>query len=454
MFQRFSDDGLAQSSYLVACDRTREAAIVDPRRDIDAFVAFADRHRLTIAYAIETHTHADFVSGARQLAAIGARVIAGPGADLQYDFQQAAGGDRLRLGDVACDLLHTPGHTPEHISVLVAEPGSPMRVLTGDTLFVGAVGRPDLAGTERTDALAAALYESLFSTLLRLDDAVEVHPGHGAGSLCGSGIGKQPHSTIGSERHDNPFLRHTSREAFVAAVLGDLPETPPYFARMKRLNRAGPPLCGLATGVPSVRALPADDAATVVQDGALLLDLRSPESFAAGHPTGAIHMAFGPRIGYWSGWILPAGARLILLVDGSSHADEARRQLLRVGLDDVAGYVDGGFEAWRDAGGPTSAVELISARELRERLARRGAYRVVDVRTAREWSAGHVADAINIPVGELATRADELRGSATVATMCESGYRSSLAASLLQRAGVEVVNVSDGAAAYRMLEGR
>jgi hydroxyacylglutathione hydrolase len=454
MFQRFSDEGLAQSSYLVACERTREAAVVDPRRDIDVYTGIAERQGLRIAFAIETHTHADFVSGARELASLGATIVAGPGADLQFPFHEAAPGESLTIGDITCRLLHTPGHTPEHISVLVDERGQRTRVLTGDTLFVGAVGRPDLAGTDRMHALAEDLYDSVFDTLLRLNDDVEVHPGHGAGSLCGAGIGKEAYSTIGHERRANALLQKHSRDEFVAAVLGDLPETPPYFARMKRVNRGGPPLHGLSRGVPPARPLTPGDAAAILHDGALPIDLRAAEAFAAGHPSGALNIGYGPRIGYWAGWLLPPGARVVIVATEPRQVEEAVRQLLRVGVDDIAGYLAGGFDAWRAAGCETSTLELISSSDLRDRIERRESQTLVDVRTPREWEAGHIDVSINIPVGELVARAADLRGPDVVATICESGYRSSLAASLLLRAGVHAVNVGDGTAAYRMLETR
>jgi hydroxyacylglutathione hydrolase len=452
MFQRFFDEGLAQASYLIACERTREAAVVDPRRDVDVYVEAAARHGLRLACAIETHTHADFVSGARELSALGARVVAGPGADLQFPYHEAAGGESLQVGDIAIEILHTPGHTPEHICAVVREPGSPVRVLTGDTLFVGAVGRPDLLGPEQMRALADALHASLFGPLLALDDAVEVHPGHGAGSLCGAGIGHEPHSTIGRERRFNPLLQLKSRAEFVDAVLGDLPETPPYFARMKRVNRQGPPLQELARGVPAARPLVVRDAAALLEDGALLLDMRSPDAFAAGHPAGALNLGFGPRIGYWAGWLVPAGSKLVLLASDPAETMEAVRQLLRVGLDEVCGYLDGGFEAWRLAGAAISTVELLSARQLRDRSRLGTRQTIVDVRTRREWEAGHIDGAVNIPLGDLPDRAAELRGGPPAVTVCESGYRASLAASLLLRAGVEVVNVRDGTSAYRLLE--
>jgi len=451
MFQRFSDEGLAQSSYLIACERTREAVVVDPRRDIDAFVASARRHQLTIVYAVETHIHADFVSGARELAELGARVVAGPGADLQFPFHEASHREALRIGDIVFELLHTPGHTPEHISLLVREHESPGRVLTGDTLFVGAVGRPDLLGPEQTRALAGELYDSLFGTLLTLGDDVEVHPGHGAGSLCGTGIGKEAHSTIGQERRFNPLLQEHSKDSFVAAVLNDLPPTPPYFARMKRLNRSGPALRGLADGIPPLAAITPRQARETVARGAVLFDLRSAEAFAAGHPSGALNVGFGSRVGYWAGWLVPEGSTVLLLAGDPHQAEEAGRQLLRIGFDDVR-YLEGGYTAWKESGEPIATLQIISAQELHDRLVRRASQTLVDVRTPHEWRDGHVDGAINIPVGELMERAHELKRGAVVATICESGYRSSLAASLLLRAGIEVVNVSEGTAAYRKLE--
>jgi hydroxyacylglutathione hydrolase len=452
MFERLSDEGLAQSSYLIACERTRMAAVIDPRRDIDAFISTATRHGLTIAYAIETHIHADFVSGARELAALGARVVAGPGAALRFPFHEAAHGESLYLGDISIEVLHTPGHTPEHISLLVREPDRPARLFTGDTLFVGAVGRPDLLGADQARALAGQLYDSLFGTLLALDDDVELYPGHGAGSLCGAGIGKAPHSTIGQERRGNPLLQQPSKPAFIAAVLDDLPETPPYFPRMKDVNRHGPIVRGLGSGVPPPSPLAARDAAALVEDGALVIDLRSPEAFAAGHPSGAMNIGFGPRIGYWAGWIVTPATPLVLLASHPDQAADANRQLARLGFDDVVGSVDGGFDAWRAAEGRVAQVEIISARELRDRLERRERMTLVDVRTRHEWLDGHIDSAINIPVGDLPQRAEALRGPDVVATICETGYRSSLASSLLERAGVHVVNVSDGTSAYRMLE--
>lgn len=452
MFQRFFDEGLAHASYLIACDRTREAAVVDPRRDVDVYVAAARQLGLTLTAAIETHIHADFVSGSRELGRLDARTIAGPGAALRFPFYETRPGERLSLGDLALEFLHTPGHTPEHISVLARHPGEPARLFTGDTLFVGAVGRPDLLGPEQTRRLAGDLYRSLFETLLALDDAVEVHPAHGAGSLCGTGIGASPYSTIGQERRLNPMLQHTSREPFVAAVLDDLPETPPYFSRMKYVNQAGPTVLGLADGYRGVAGIGVERAAAAVHAGATLIDLRSPDSFCASHPARALSLAYGSRIGYWAGWILPPDAAIVLLAANEREASEAGRQLLRVGFDDVEGFVTGGMDAWRDAGLPVSSIPQIAASDLRTSLAGGERLTVMDVRSPQEWAVGHIPGASHVPVGELGSHAANLPRDVPVATICEGGYRSALAASLLARAGVTtVVNVTGGMAAYRAL---
>jgi hydroxyacylglutathione hydrolase len=452
MFHRYFDEGLAQTSFLIACERTRDAVVIDPRRDVGIYVEAARRHNLRIVHSIETHIHADFVSGSRELAAIGARTVAGPGSDLQYDFREARDGDVVSVGDIVLRFLHTPGHTPEHICIVVEQPGAPARVFTGDTLFVGAVGRPDLLGEELTRRLAAELYDSLFGKLLTLDDAVEVHPGHGAGSLCGAGIGSEPHTTIGQERRFNPMLRHMSPEAFVAAVLADLPETPPYFPRMKRLNRGGPPILGLTDGYPAVKNLSATEAAGAARAGAWIIDLRTSEDFGAGHPKGAVHLGFGTKVGYWAGWILPEDARIVLLASSGTHVENVQPQLLRVGLDRIEGVIAGGFDAWKTAGLPIESIPQIDARELRARVQRRDPFTVLDVRTKKEFAGGHVEGALNIPVGEM-EHVGALSCGTPVATMCEGGYRSSLASSLLQRQGFrEVTNVTGGMSAYRDLK--
>lgn len=446
MFQRFYDEGLAQASFLVGCDRTGQAIVIDPRRDASIYVEAARQAGVTLAAAVETHVHADFVSGARELAATGIRVITGPGADLAYGHHEVRDAEQLALGDLALTFLHTPGHTFEHITIAAGLPAQPARLFTGDLLFVGGVGRPDLLGEAQTRDLAERLFDSL-QRLMRLDGDAEVHPGHGAGSLCGAGIGHDPSSTMSREKEQNPLLREMDRARFVAAVLADLPETPPYFARMKRVNLA-PDLLGLAVATPRLPAIRATAAAALAADGAIVIDLRSADAFAAAHADGAINLGHGSKIGYWGGWVLPPEVPLLLIAGEPAHAQDAYVQLLRVGLDRVAGFVDGGFTAWQSASLPTASTEQVDPGFLRSAAP---PLQIIDVRTPREWHAEHVPGSLNIPVGEIPRRMAEVRRDRPVATICEGGYRSSLAASLLAREGVPyVINVVGGMTAFRV----
>jgi hydroxyacylglutathione hydrolase len=448
MFQRFFDEGLAQASFLIGCDRTGRGVVVDPRRDASIYAAAAAQSGVTIAASIETHVHADFVSGARELAAKGADVYAGPGSDLEFAHHAVSDGETLRVGDIVITFLHTPGHTPEHVCLLAEQSGQPTRLFTGDLLFVGAVGRPDLLGSELTRRLAFDLFDSL-NRVMALDDNVEVHPGHGAGSLCGAGIGREPSSTIGRERRQNALLQYRDRDAFVKAVLDDLPETPPYFARMKKVNRTGPDVLGLVDASPRIAAIKPAAAAALAADGAIIADLRPAGAFAGGHPDGAINLGFGTKVGYWAAWVIPADSHVILLADEPAHVQDAATQLLRVGLDRIDGSLAGGYEAWIGAGLPVASFEQISAADLRARAGDRQ-LQLLDVRSPREYHADHIEGSVNVPVGDVPERARQLSADGTFATICEGGYRSTLAASLLAREGIaHIVNVVGGMAAYR-----
>jgi hydroxyacylglutathione hydrolase len=449
IFERFFDEGLAQASFFVGCDRTKQAVVIDPRRDVSVYLAAARQRGATIVAAIETHVHADFVSGARELARHGARVYTGPGANLAFEHHAVRDGEELAVGDMTLRFLHTPGHTFEHIAILAETPGLPARLFTGDLLFVGGVGRPDLVGAAETRQLASELFDSL-TRIMALDDAVEVHPGHGAGSLCGAGIGKDPSSTIGRERAQNAMLQHVDRASLVSAVLGDIPPTPPYFSRMKLINKEGPPLLDPTRTLPALRPAAA---AALSADGAVIIDLRTAAAFAQGHPDGALNIGHGAKVGYWAGWVVPGDAPVILLAEQPAHAQDASLQLHRVGLDRIEGTIAGGFEAWAGAALPTAWIGQLSAAEFRDRVERGADLTVVDVRTPHEWRHGHVDGAINIPVGEILARAAELPRDAMIATICEGGYRSSLASSLLAQEGFpHVTNVAGGMTAFRALK--
>ena len=446
--ERFFVEGLAQASFLICSGSSDEAIVIDPRRDVEAYLDVARRRGARIRYAIETHIHADFVSGARELAAAGAQIVCGPGADLGFVHREVRHEEVITLGEMTLTFLHTPGHTPEHISVLLQTPGEPVRLFSGDTLFVGAVGRPDLLGVKRTHQLAGQLYDSLFDVLLRLDDRVEVHPGHGAGSMCGRGIGAAPSSTIGDERRLNSMLQTGSRETFIAAVMADLPETPAYFPRLKQLNRVGPAVLGLAGGVAPTPSIEPKAAQRLLDSGAIMIDTRDAAAFGRAHPRGAVNIGFGARLGYWAGWLLPPDVPLVLMTADDRTVPETVRHLLRVGLDDVRGCVQGGFDAWCAAQLPSEALAQIPASSLRPGGS--SGLRLIDVRAAGEWRDGHIEGALHIPLGDIPARAATLPDNARLGLLCEGGYRSSLAASLLQRAGVtNLVNVSGGMAEYR-----
>ena len=451
MFQRIFDEGLAQASFLIGCDRTGDAVVIDPRRDAAIYLEAARQLGARLVAAIETHVHADFLSGARELAPHGIRVITGPGSHVHYPHDEVRDNERLTLGDVTLTFLHTPGHTLEHIAIQADFPDGVRRLFTGDLLFVGGVGRPDLAGDDLTRRLAGDLFDSL-QRVMRLDEDIEIHPGHGAGSLCGAGIGKDPFSTVGLERRQNPMLQHRERGAFVTAVLADIPGTPPYFARMKKLNEQGPPLLESTWHPRGLPAIQPSAAAALAADGGVIIDLRDTTIFANGHPYGAINIAFGSKVGFWAGWVLPPDVPLMLLADDPAQAQEAGLQLLRVGLDNAIGAIAGGFSAWTRAGLPSATLGSMSAADLRDALHRAEPVQIVDVRTSREFEDGHIAGAINIPAGEIPQRIGEVRRDVGVATICESGFRAMLAASLLAHEGIApLASVADGMAAYRAL---
>jgi hydroxyacylglutathione hydrolase len=358
MFQCFFDAGLRRASYLVACPRTRDAVIVDPRRDADAYVEAARAHGLRLAWVFQTHLHGDFACGARELVALGAKAIAGPGANLRYLHHGVTHGERLRMGDVSVQFFHTPGHTPEHISILTSQPDQPVRLFTGDTLLAGEVGRPEAGDEPQQRRLAGDLHDSLFTRILALDDRIQVHPGRPARAATGGGAPPDLASTIGRERRTNPMLRHDTREAFVAAVLNGLPDVPPYMAWLRTVNQAGPPRLALVNGYRGLPAISPGSAASALRAGGRLLDMRAPGEFRRGHARGALNIVFGERVGACARARLAADPRIVLLAADRSQAMDAARQLLRIGVSRIDGYINGGYAAWKAAGLPTAEARV------------------------------------------------------------------------------------------------
>ncbi len=444
-FRQFYLGCLAHASYLVGDGG--DAAVVDPRRDVEEYLADAAAQGLTIKWVLETHLHADFVSGHLELAErTGATIVFGAKARAAFEHRPVADGEEIALGGLTLRFLETPGHTPESISILVLDP-QPRLVFTGDTLFIGDVGRPDLAASAAgvTPAhMAGQLYDSL-RKLLALPDDVAVYPAHGAGSLCGRNISSETSSTIGVQRRTNYALQPMAKADFVKIMTADLPETPAYFPRDVEINRAGAP--AVAEGA-MPRALGPREAMELADGGAVLLDVRSAAAFGAGHPAGAVNVALTGQFASWAGTLLAADRPIVLVTDDEAGAAEGATRLARVGLENVAGYLAGGVAAWDAAGLPVERVPQVDVAELRAQLAEPAAPLVLDVRRPREFEAGHVPGARSIPLDRLGKELDATTIAGPVAIICAGGYRSSTAASLLKQKGLEPINVVGGTNAW------
>jgi len=444
---------LAHASYMIGSGG--EAAVVDPQRDVEIYLEEARRQNLSIKHVIETHLHADFVSGHGELASrTGAKIYFGAKAGAKFEHVPVREGDEIRFGSVILRFLETPGHTPESISVVVIDRDQseePEAVLTGDALFIGDVGRPDLVGSKMSAAdLAGLLYESLHEKLLKLPDHVKVYPAHGAGSLCGRNISSERSSTIGQERRFNYALRNMPREEFVRMMTVDLPEAPPYFNRDAEINRSGPPLLGQS---PSPTPLSPQEVERKRNEGFAILDTRAAAQFGTSHIPGSLNIGLSGQFASWAGALLGAATPVILVAEDEESVREARTRLARVGLENVAGYLAGGILEWDRAGLPLASVEQISAEELRDRLAEPDPPRVLDVRRPLEWQVGHIATAFHIPLHELPQKAAALDKEAGVAVICAGGYRSSIGTSILERLGFRhVTNIMGGMAAWSSIK--
>jgi len=436
--------GVAHLSYLIGDRATGRAAVIDPRRDVNVYIELARKHKLSITHVLETHIHADFVSGTRELcdrtASAKAVLSIEGGAKYGFDCDELKDGDEIDLGRVILTAKHTPGHTPEHMSFLAAEgsrPEQPFAVFSGDCLFADSVGRPDLLGDDATDGLAVQLYRSLYEFYLELSDDVRVHAAHGSGSPCGANISDRLVTTIGYERRNNEALRCDSEAKFIEYVLLHAPPEPVYYPRMKKLNAEGPEVLGR---LPSCRPLPPIEfAAAVKNSNAQLVDNRQMRGFGGGHIAGALNIGPRAELSIWAGWVLDPEKPILLVLRDEHDLPEVQRQLLRVGFSEFGGYLLGGMEQWDNKALPVSKLGQMSVQELNGAVPS-GDLQIVDVRSPDEWQDGHVPGATYIFLPELQQKANRLDKKQPVAVYCDSGYRASLAASILKREGFSQVH--------------
>lgn len=430
---------LSHASYLITDEKSKTAAVIDPQRDIEQYLADAAAGGYQIKHVFLTHFHADFLAGHIELRNRSqARIYLGRRAEAEFDFVKVKDGDRIEFGDVRLEILETPGHTPEGISILVfnlsKDPAKPYAVLTGDTLFIGDVGRPDLLASigVTADELADMLYDSITNKLVKLPDETLVYPAHGAGSMCGKSLSKETVSTIGEQKKFNYALQPMSRDEFKRLVTSEQPEAPAYFVHDAIRNRQERPSLD-RTLEKSLAALTLDDVLRLHNQGAQLLDVRDAVDFEGAHLAGSVNIGLQGKYATWCGTMLDHEAPIVVIAEPGGE-EEAVIRLGRIGFDNVAGYLQGGMEALRDRPELVHSIERITAVALAELG---GGQRpvIVDVRSDKEWSAGHVAGSRNVPLNHLRERLGEIPRDKTVVVHCEGGYRSAIAASVLAQAG-------------------
>lgn len=453
-FKQFYLGCLAHASYLVGSGG--EAVVIDPQRDVEQYIDEAACHSLTIKYVLETHLHADFVSGHRELAErTGAVIVFGEKAEAALPHKAVKDGDQLSVGDIRLRILETPGHTPEGICVLIDDPldlEAPMKLLTGDTLFIGDVGRPDLAGSKghTAEEMAGLLYDSLHAKILPLADSIEVYPAHGAGSMCGRNISKDTSSTIGAQRRFNYALQPMAKEAFIAMMTNDLPEAPAYFSKDAELNRTGASPLACTARPPALSEV---ETRSVARARGIVLDVRSPATFGNGHIPGALNIGLSGQFASWAGSLLNMTTPIVIVADDVDGLDEAIMRLARIGIETVVGYLQGGMYAWTQAGFDVATIALMPVDELNHRLDEHVDLQVLDVRRPAERKSGQIAGAHDAELSHLTELSALFDKHRPTAVICQSGYRSSIAASILAKEGfTKIFNVVGGMNAWNNLK--
>lgn len=444
----FVDETLGNSSYLIASEETGQAAVIDPQRDVDKYLHVAEGLGLRLAYALDTHLHNDFVSGVYELAAqTGLRVGASAEAEVAFEHVPLRDGDTVSLGDVTIGVIATPGHTPEHISFSVAE-RHPVTtaIFTGGALIVGGAARTDLLGHELSVPLARQLYHTLHDRLLTLPEAVKVYPTHGAGSFCIAPVSAERVTTIGHERSSNPLAQQQTEDEFVARSLAGLPSYPFYFKAMRSINQRGPVILG---GLPRLKALSSSEVAAQMAQGTAVLDVRPLRLMVEGSILGAYCIPLNAPLVTWAGWLIPFGTPLILVSRDARDLEQAVRQLIRIGFDDLRGYLDGQPSTWIAADLPVVPIKVISVAELHERWQDRADFINLDVRQKSEWAAGHIPGVTHIENGDLPYTNLLLPLDRSIVVYCQHGSRAVAGLSVLQQRGYrDLTLVKGGFAAW------
>lgn len=441
VFKTIQTEGIAELSYLLGDDDEGVAAVFDPRPDCDVYVDLAREVGVAITHIFETHIHADLVSGSRELAARldGAKIYVSHegGASYEFEHEKIKDGDRFEFGETVITAKHTPGHTPEHMSYLLADvdlANEPWGILTGDSLFVSSAGRPDLLGEKHTQQLAEQQFHTLRDFYLKLPDHVMIFPNHGAGSPCGADIGARLTSTIGYERKFNKFLQFPDVQSFTDFALKTAPPMPHYYPVMKKVNARGPEILGR---LPRVAALPPKQFNDAIEKKiGVLVDVRSALAFGGGHIAGALSIPGSPILSIWAGWMLAPNEPILLVLEHDDELEEILPLFVRTGYTKFAGYLLGGMKAWDAAGFPLAKIGQMDVHELHSR---NGELQIVDVRSPNEWKKGHVPRARHIFLPQLRERMTELDRDKPTAVYCASGYRASIAASILRPNGFENV---------------
>ena len=447
IFERIKSEGLAHNSYFIGSGSS--AAVIDPRRDIQIYLDLALKHGMKIKYILETHRNEDYIIGSTELGYDSqADIYHGPGLDWKYG-SPLNDGQEFTIGKLSVTAIHTPGHTDESISYVITDLNSgktPILVFTGDALFVGDTGRVDLYGDAEIPRMASNLYESIFKRILPLGDNVILCPAHGSGSVCGLNIADRDESTLGIERLQSPSLQWANKKEFVRHKSAEKPEKPPYFAMMEKYNLEGAPRLAC---LPMPSPLTASEFKKEVESGALVVDTSLPSAFGGAHIKGSYSIWLEGLPGF-AGWMLPYDKPILLVLEDQNHLKKAVTYLIRVGYDNILGFLKDGIEGWYDAGLPTESLPLLSVHQLKEKLDRGKDLLVLDARDQREWDTGHIQSSLHIYTGHVESRVSEIPRDKPVAVLCSVGHRAGIAASVLLRAGfTQVYNVLGSVTAWR-----